>query len=320
MSKEDLAKYGLGIDDAEDYEFEDEDAGNEFVPDDDGEEVITIEPETVEEEEAPTEEEAPAEEEDAPTEEEEEPAPEPEPEPAAKVDNKMVPRDRLNKEIAKRRELEAQLAAERAAKVAQQQQVEAPKLDKNQLKTALENVLDGKTDDAAEALAALLGPVAAAKAEKMDETQLASLVNQALAQRELDAVVTEVVTKNPWMNDADEETFDADAAEEVLVWRDSYIRRGISAPEAIRKAVDRVATEYGYKEAEKTPPPAKAPAAKLKPADIAKKTELAKKAPAAIPKTTAPRTDATMSVADMSDDDFEKLSGAALARARGDIL
>lgn len=319
MSKEDLAKYGIGIDDDEE-DFGDEDFGNDLENSDD-EEVLDVE-ETVEEEvveetvEETVEEEEPAE----VIADEPSPAPKEEPETPAKTDNKMVPRDRLNKEIAKRREIEAELAALRQARTVETSPTQPIALDKAQLKTAFENVLDGKTEEAADALAALLGPAAANQAQKtLGKEELSELVNQALVQRDIDACITRLVDANEWMNDADDSTFDAEAADEVLVWRDLYARRGASPVEAIEKAVERVAIEYGYKTPD-APAKSAAPAAKPKPADIVKKVEMAKKMPAGIPKTTEPKNEARIAVADMSDDDFDKLSGAALARARGDIL
>ncbi len=315
MSKEDLTKYGLGIDDEEE-DFGDEDFGNDV---DDEEEVVLEEEEVVIQEEE-EEEEVVEEEADEVIADEPAPAPKEEPEAPSKTDNKMVPRDRLNKEIAKRREIEAELAALRQAKTVETSPTQPIALDKAQLKTAFENVLDGKTEEAADLLATVLGPAAAQQAQKtLGKEELSELVNQALVQRDIDACIVRVVAENEWMNDSDDSTFDAEAADEVLVWRDLYIRRGESPVNAIEKAVNRVAVEYGYK-TEEAPAKAPAPASKPKPADIAKKVELAKKMPAAIPKTTEPKESERITVADMSDDDFDKLSGAALARARGDIL
>jgi hypothetical protein len=324
---EDLLNYGIGAD--IDEELDDEDFGNEVIDDDDGEEILEVaEEETAEEEveEEEAEEEEQAEEtSEEPAETADDPTPAQEEKPAkAQKDNRMVPRDRLNQEISKRKALEKQLEQLQTQKsVEKEQPLTVQTLDKAKLKAALEQTLDGKTDDAVEVLAEVMTALQGSGPKKQELTpeQISAAVETALENKALSTKAAEIVEAYSFLDDTNEAEFDEDAAEEVITMRDLYIRRGMRPVDALEKAVKRVAVEFGYAEAE---PAAEAPPAKKelkpKPADIAKKMELAKKAPTRIPKSTSPKTDGEKAVADLTDDEFDKLSSQALARARGDIV
>jgi hypothetical protein len=328
MSKntsDDFKSFGLGADNYDDDDL-DEDRGDDALLSDDDEELVLadddadpevvpeVEPEVVPEADPEVE---PTADEATPTPEEDKPA-------KAQKDNRMVPRDRLNQEINKRKEVERQLETLRTQRPADApaEMLTTKTLDKAQLKIALEAVLDGKTDDATEVLASVLTSLQPANAPKQEFThdQLATAVEQALDHKALTARASEVVDQFDFLDDSNEETFDADAAEEVIQMRDLYIRRGMKPVDALDKAVQRVAEEFGYVEKAEAPAPAAPAKQKLKPADIAKKIDMAKKVPARIPKTDSQSLDANMSAESLSDDEFDKLSGTALARARGDIM
>lgn len=334
MSTKDLSAYGIGTDiDDEDETLEGADFGNDVTDDiddagDDAEEVIEVDPakqvedepqadETTDDDKAEEVDEQPAEKvDDQPAAQEEKPAK------APQKDNRMVPRDRLNQEIAKRRELEAKLAALEAAPKQADKPMTVTTLDKGELKKALDIALDGNSDDAADVLAQVLTSLQpqGAKPQEFTPDQLAAAVDKALANKELANKAEEVLSKYSFLDEDDAENFDADASEMVIDMRDVYIRRGMTPAAALEKAVAYTAKEYGYETAEEVTQPAKQTTLKPKPADIPKKAELANKAPARIPRSSEPKTDAQKFVADMSDDEFDKLSGSALANARGDIL
>ena len=118
--------------------------------------------------------------------------------------------------------------------------------------------------------------------------------------------------------------FDADAAEEVLALRDTYIQRGMKPVDALEKAVRLTAKEYGYFQEAAPAPAEQAPKEtkpKLKPAQVEKKLEIAKKAPKRVPESTdRSQQRERVSLATLSDEDFDKMSSEAIRRARGDII
>jgi len=284
-------------------------------PDSDAEE------ETEEEAEEETEEEAEDETPDAPK-EEEKPTP-----PPTKDDNPLVPRARLNKEIEKRRAAEERIRQLEAAvqqPVVQQVAKQNVDIDKAKVAEALNKVLDGEIDGAAEALAAVMAQLSPTQQTTVTPDQIAQAVQAELEAGKLREYAEVVLSQNAWLDDTNEDHFDADAAEEVIALRDTYIQRGMKLTDALEKAVRVTAKEYGYfKEAPAvdTKQPEATAKPKLKPAQVDKKLELAKKAPKRVPET-ADRSQQRerASLATLNDDDFDKMSVDALRRARGDIV
>lgn len=324
---DDPSKYGIGGD----YDDEDDelDRGDDFVGTADDDEAEVSEDAEVEVEADPAEQVADEQAADDQSKEDkveevaDEATPTEDPKPQEpKKDNRMVPRDRLNQEIAKRKALEAQLQQALAQpNKAPDQPMTVQTLDKAKLKAALEQTLDGKTDDAVEVLAEVMLALQPQGAPKQEFTtdELTTAVDRALEAKSLANRAAELVTENAFLDESNEAEFDADAAEEVLVLRDLYVRRGMGQVDALNKAVSKVAEDYGYAEAA----PAADPAPKQmkpKPADITKKAELAKKTPGRIPKSAEPQGKQRVTVEELSDDEFDKLSAADIARARGDIL
>lgn len=318
--------------------FPGDDDEDDVIDGDDGSEIDDDELEVDEEEEAEEEEEEEAEEEEETEEEETEeettdepPADDPKEEKPAqqppKDDNPVVPRARLNKEIEKRRALEErvrQLEAAAQQPVVQQVAQQNVEIDKTKVAEALNKVLDGEIDGAAEALAAVMAQLTPKQQTSVTPDQIAQAVQAELEAGKLRARAEEVIAENAWLDDTNEDHFDADAAEEVIALRDTYIQRGMKPVEALEKAVRVTAKEYGYfKEAAPAPTEqvTKETKPKLKPAQVDKKLELAKKAPKRVPESTD-RTQQRdrVSLATLSDEDFDKMSMEAIRRARGDIV
>lgn len=294
---------------ADDVEDEDEDAEEESEED----------PEEESEEEEPAEEE-PTEEEPAEEEPEEEEAPTPAPK---KDNNPLIPRARLNQEIQRRKDVERQLA-DALAKVSQPQQATAAparkEIDKAAVAAALERVLDGDVENATAALVEVLGGLGA-DAGSTKPVDIAAAVKQELQRSALERTAAELIESNPFLDETNEDMFDADAAEDVLAMQEAAMRRGVEPIKALTQAVQKVSKLYGYGEEAPTPAPAaaKKPAPKLKPADVVSKMKQAEKAPARLPKTAQPANRERVVVAELNDEDFDTLSRDALRRARGDF-
>lgn len=305
-----------GDDEDEDIDGDD---GSQILDDDDDGEVVEEEvaEEEVAEEEAEETEEV-AEETPPVAEEEEKPTQQP-----PKDDNPVVPRARLNKEIEKRRALEErirQLESAAQQPVVQQVAQQNVEIDRAKVAEALNKVLDGEIDGAAEALSAVMSQLSPKQQTTVTPDQIAKAVQAELEATKLRTRADEIIADNAWLDDMNEDHFDADAAEEVIALRDTYIQRGLKPVDALEKAVRVASREYGYEKAEVVPE-VKPAATKLKPANIEKKMEVAKKAPKRIPETSDRQQQRERVNLNMiSDTDFDNMSIDAIRRARGDIV
>lgn len=243
-------------------------------------------------------------------------------------ENHFIPRARLNKEIQKRKDLQARLDALEAAQAAQGTQPPAQaqkqaEIDRTALEKAINGIIDGDVDNATDALVEVLKVVGQQQAPtSIEPEQIAAMVEQKFENDALFRRAGELIKEHTFLDDSNEDTFDSDAAEEVLLLRDRYVHdRGLRPVEALEKAVRMVGRDYGYiNDAAPAPAPAPAPAEpKLKPADVTKKLAMAKKTPAPVPKGAGEQR-GRISLATASESDFEKASADALRRARGDFL
>ena len=292
-------------------ELDDEPADEEPAED---ESTETEEPAAEEEESA---DEKPAAEEEEPSEEEEESAKK------GSDDNGFIPRSRLNKEIKKRRELEDRIRqlqeqGAQAPAAASQPAKEPVKIDREQLKRHVEAILDGEPDNAADALAQVLESLSGANAQ-VSPDEISRLVDRKFEQDQLSRRVSEVVSEFTFLDDSNDDTFDSDAAQDVLDLKTMYEGRGMRPIEALDSAVAKVAAQYGYGQQKEVTAPEEKKPAKLKPANIEKKIEMAKKTPGRVPQPTTPQGRDKVSIATLSDEDFDKLSVEARRRARGDF-
>lgn len=142
-----------------------------------------------------------------------------------------------------------------------------------------------------------------------------------IQQDRAEAAVAAVFHDYPFLSDADPATFNAEALADVMMYRERYIKEGLSIPEAIRKAADKVAPMYTEKAPDKKDatgkPPAKEPGA----------VRNARVAAAQPPKTHAVGTSSrrgqvayTEGVGQMSDDEYQKMPEAERKRLRGDFV
>jgi uncharacterized coiled-coil protein SlyX len=303
------------------------DNGDDFVPTSDDVDTDVVETETEADAEAEVEAEAEAEaeaeveeEDDADTDAEEEV-----PAKGKKDSNPMVPRQRLNKEIQKRQQLEARIrdletqsAVPPAAAPAPVK--EAVKPNAEAIGTMFSAVLDGDEAKAQTTLEQILTEfgdrvVTQALAQSKDVAEGTYSRNQEL--NELRTAAAEVTEQYPEFDQNSAEV-DMGLTEEVLALRDSLIDRGEKPAAALRRAAKLVALENGITargKADLAKPPVQS-----KPKDVAKQIAKATQTPGRLKGEGAKNKEVKLDIMKLSDDQFGKLSRDALAKARGDFF
>lgn len=302
------------------------DKGDEFVPtDDDVTETETeveadAEVDTEVEAEPETEHEAEVEDDGTDTDVEEEA-----PAKGKKDSNPMVPRQRLNKEIQKRQQLEARIrdletqsAVPPAAAPAPVK--EAVKPNAEAIGTMFSAVLDGDEAKAQTTLEQILTEfgdrvVTQALAQSKDVAEGTYSRNQEL--NELRTAAAEVTEQYPEFDQNSAEV-DMGLTEEVLALRDSLIDRGEKPAAALRRAAKLVALENGITargKADLAKPPVQS-----KPKDVAKQIVKATQTPGRLKGEGAKNKEVKLDIMKLSDEQFGKLSRDALAKARGDFF
>lgn len=302
------------------------DKGDEFVPtDDDVTETETeveadAEVDTEVEAEPETEHEAEVEDDGTDTDVEEEA-----PSKGKKDSNPMVPRQRLNKEIQKRQQLEARIrdletqsaVPPAAAPVPVK---EAVKPNAEAIGTMFSAVLDGDEAKAQTTLEQILTEfgdrvVTQALAQSKDVAEGTYSRNQEL--NELRTAAAEVTEQYPEFDQNSAEV-DMGLTEEVLALRDSLIDRGEKPAAALRRAAKLVALENGITargKADLAKPPVQS-----KPKDVAKQIVKATQTPGRLKGEGAKNKEVKLDIMKLSDEQFGKLSRDALAKARGDFF
>lgn len=241
--------------------------------------------------------------------------PEPEPETPKRI---QVPKDRLDAEIAKRRELEARIRELEGGRVPE---AEVPGVDFSDLpdpKTMFDEVLNGDLDAAAAIYQRSLEALSKATAKAVRD-ELTSQINaipgrskvESALQAEADAIANEYDVFNE-----KSEAFDETLTNEVVDLRNYYIDKGHDPVDALRKATNVVVKSEGLQSRATGKSTGRATTP-----DIKSKVQAAKAQP---PRTGGDRNASEEStpfnIAKMSDDDMDKLSETQMARLRGDYL
>lgn len=305
----------------DDFEPTGEDAAEEPVFDaddaEDAEEVVEAEVEEAEAEEDP----------ETDVEEDADDEPEEKPKKDKKDSNPMVPRQRLNKEIQKRQQLEARIRELETAKAVPEAPATAPAVAKEPVKpntAAISDmfaaVLDGDEAKAQSTLEAILTEfgdkvVNQALTQSKDVAEGTYSRNQELNQ--LREAAAEVTAQYPEF-DQNSPDVDLGLTEAVLSLRDTLIDNGEKPAAALRRAAKLVALENGLTPrgaADLATPPVKA-----KPKDVAKQIAKATQTPGRLKGDGAKNKQTKVDIMKLSDDQFGKLSREALAKARGDFF
>lgn len=243
-----------------------------------------------------------------------------------KDSNPMVPRQRLNKEIQKRQQLEARIRDLETQSAVPPAAAPAPvkepvKPNAEAIGSMFAAVLDGDETKAQATLEQILTEfgdrvVNQALAQSKDVAEGTYSRNQELNQlREAAAEVTEQYPEFD-QNSAD---VDMGLTEEVLALRDTLIDRGEKPAAALRRAAKLVALENGLQPRGKAADLSKPPVGS-KPKDVAKQIARATQTPGRLKGEGAKNKETRIDILKLSDDQFGKLSREALAKARGDFF
>jgi len=272
----------------------------------------------------------PAEEPEVDEPEEEEPEVD-EPEAPKQKQKIMIPKTRLDDEIAKRRKLEnelKQIRAEREAKPTDDKADEAfdavVKEANALLRQANEAVLDGDLDKAAQLQQDALVKMATAKQAptKSNDADPEEMIEQLEARIELKHTVKNIYEKFPMLNNESEDA-DPELIERAVMYERMYAEMGHTPAMAVERAVqDAIALlrpELLQTEQPVTQPkvdPAKK-RVQEKRQNLEKKVELSQKQP---PKAQSSTTsEPTIDPSTLSEEEFDALPESTKARLRGDF-
>lgn len=180
-------------------------------------------------------------------------------EPARDDKGRFIPKERLDKEISKRKALEEELRSEREQRRASAQADKAAEA-RNNLETEIttleeqydEHMKSGATDKAAE-----LGRKLRAK-----ERELAKMENETLSERSREAIKEEIrvealiekfVGDYPALNPDNEDEYDQDTVDMIEGLRTRYLSSGKRPSTALREAVEKVMKRVEKAAAEEKP-------------------------------------------------------------------
>ena len=238
------------------------------------------------------------------------------------ADNGNVPRDRLNKEIQKRRELESRLMELESRILSNEPTPETEKkspiegVTKDQFSEMQEAMIEGETDQAFGLFRKMLeSAVSGARDEARSEARVELETNR--IQQELTTKANELSVRFPELD------YQSDLADETLIGevvelRDINMSRGLTAAEALEKAVKYVAFENELKDRKSKPKSiASVPRTKQ---TVQDKIKLSEKEQGRLKGTSARHRAEVVDISKLSEDAFNNLSEEAKARARGDFL
>lgn len=243
----------------------------------------------------------------------------------------MVPKSRLDQALNKQKELQRKLE-EIQNKQAEAEATPTPSYDFDKAEVEYQAlVLDGKTQEAA----TLRKDIRAAERDSLrqemqeDVTQTVSANQEQAETQKLAAQIEAEFT----VFDQNHEDFNESYAQEVIALRDGYIQHNLSGPEALRKAADMVIKNYdllGSTASEAETPTLAAKKAPTKPHvdEVARKrkqvTEKLKAAEAQPPElpgeSSSAHGDKPLDIDNMTEDEFNALPPATIARLRGDVF
>jgi hypothetical protein len=237
---------------------------------------------------------------------------------AAKTDEKshMVPKSRMDEEIARRRQLEDRLA--KLEESAKPQEAPEPEFDFDGKEAEyMDAVLDGETDKAQKVRKEIRSAERDSMAKELRK-DIHNTTNVTKQQLDLYVAVSDMVASYPVL-DSNSEQADADMIADANELMGMYAERGMAQADALRKAV-RMTLASSMPELLQPKAVESKPTAKKRTTDVKQKLEAANKQPAKLAgESAATRGNDVVDISTMTDADFDKLSDAQMKRLRGDF-
>ena len=252
----------------------------------------------------------------------------------AKRKDNRIPVSRFNEAVGKERSAR-KAAEERAAaleaQLAQADTRQAQSQDLQQLEQYIEELEDARLEaevdgdsDKVKALGREIRVTERQLVTQQAQQAAAAVSAQTLEQRELEATVARLEADVPEFN-PESEVYDGELVELVLSKQTSRVRAGLNPARALIMAAEEVKQRFLQRAAAEAPAKglAQAVAQDRRAAQVKKNLDTATRQPAAMGEA-GRNADALgsfgKSIGKMSDKEFEKLSDAELAAARGDLL
>ena len=235
-----------------------------------------------------------------------------------KADEKahMVPKSRMDEEIARRRQLEDRLA--KLEDDAKPQEAPEPEFDFDSKEAEyMDAVLDGETDKAKAVRKEIRDEERKAMASELRK-DIHNTTNVTKQQLDLDVAVSEMMTSYPVLDTS------SDSADQALIAEANelmgmYANTGMASADALRKAV-RMTLASNMPELLQPKAVETKAAPKKRTTDVRQKLEAASKQPAKLAGESAvTRGEDVINIGTMTDNDFDKLSDAQMKRLRGDF-
>ena len=236
----------------------------------------------------------------------------------SKSDDKahMVPKSRMDEEIARRRQLEDRLA--KLEESAKPEVAPEPEFDFDGKEAEyMDAVLDGETDKAQKVRKEIRSAERDSMAKEL-RGEIHNTTNVTKQQLDLDVAVSDMMASYPVL-DSNSDQADTDLIADANELMGMYADKGMAQADALRKAV-RMTLASSMPELLQPKAVETKPAAKKRETDVNAKLEAANKQPAKLAgESAATRDNDVVNISTMTDSDFEKLSEAQMHRLRGDF-
>ena len=237
---------------------------------------------------------------------------------AVKPDEKshMVPKSRMDEEIARRRQLEDRLA--KLEEGSKPDVAPEPEFDFDGKEAEyMDAVLDGETDKAQQVRKEIRSAERESMAKELRK-DIHNTTNVTKQQLDLDVAVSDMVASYPVLDSQSDEA-NADMIADANELMGMYAQKGMTQADALRKAV-RMTLASSMPELLQPKAVESKPAAKKRTTDVKKKLEAASAQPAKLKgESAATRGNEVVDISTMTDSDFDQLSDAQMKRLRGDF-
>ena len=228
----------------------------------------------------------------------------------------MVPKSRMDEEIARRRQLEDRLA--KLEEGSKPDVAPEPEFDFDGKEAEyMDAVLDGETDKAQQVRKEIRSAERESMAKELRK-DIHNTTNVTKQQLDLDVAVSDMVASYPVLDSQSDEA-NADMIADANELMGMYAQKGMTQADALRKAV-RMTLASSMPELLQPKAVESKPAAKKRTTDVKKKLEAASAQPAKLKgESAATRGNEVVDISTMTDSDFDQLSDAQMKRLRGDF-